>query len=81
MSDQPQGKSFSELLATEANYQKDTLVLATLEAFRKGEPSAIKLVTQALLDSQDEEERLPISDERFEQIITMAAKELSPGNK
>lgn len=75
MSDQ-QEKSFSELLAREANDQKDTLVLATLDAFRDGEPSAIKLVTQALLDSQDEEEKLPISDKRFEEIICLCADEI-----
>ena len=73
-------KTFSELLAESAQETKESLVLSTLQAFKDGEPGAIKLVMQALTDSQFKEEtNFPLTDERFKQIITMAADAISKG--
>lgn len=67
-------KSFSELLADEAKEQGPQLVTATIKAFKDGEPAAIKLVTTALLESQyTEQEKFPITDARFKEIICIAA--------
>lgn len=67
-------KSFSELLAERANTDKEQLVYATLQAFKDGDSNAMKLVTQALLDSQfSEESQLEISDGRFLEIICAIA--------
>lgn len=73
-------RTFSEQLAMAANREKTSLVSATLQAFREGEPSAIKLVTQALLESQfSEDQQFPVSDDRFKQIINLAAEAISEG--
>lgn len=70
----PRKKTFNELLALQANQDKSSLVLATIQAFKDGEPSAIKLVTQALLESQfSETNQLPITNERFEEIVCLIA--------
>ena len=67
-------KPFNELLAERANLDKDNLVAATLMAFKDGDASAMKLVTQALLDSQYVEEvQLVISDERLQEICCLIA--------
>lgn len=73
-------KTFNELLSQEAQNRKESLVFATIQAFKDGEPSAIKLVTQALVEAQfKEENQFPITDERFKQIITVAATAISEG--
>lgn len=72
--------SFNEALASTANQDKSSLVLATIDAFKKGEPSAIKLVTSALLEQQfTEESALPINDKRYIEIICLAADAFRAG--
>lgn len=73
-------KSFEELLAYQANEDKPALVLATLKAFREGEPSAFKMVSQALAEHRyNEENKFPIDDARFKHIITLAAEAIGRG--
>lgn len=75
-----QDKSFEELLAEQANEEKSSLVLATLKAFREGEPSAIKIVSSALLEHKyNEENKFPIPDERFKEVIQLAADAIRTG--
>lgn len=69
--------SFNELLAHEVTTNKLTYAQAILNAFKEGDPSAIKIVNQALLDSQySEEDVFPIDDKRFEEIVCLLADEL-----
>jgi len=68
--------SFSELLAHTANTpsQKESLVKSVLLQAQEGEASALKLISQALLDNQfNERETFSITDEKFEQIILLVA--------
>lgn len=70
-------KTFSQVLAEVANQDKTRLVAATIKAFTEGEPSAIKLVTQALVESRfKEEDNDLISDARFQEIICFIADSL-----
>ena len=69
-----EGQTFTQLLAERAEENKPQLVAATLQAFQEGEPSAIKLVTQALLESRfKEEDNDLINDEKFFEIIRLIA--------
>jgi len=71
--------TFNDLLVHQADVDKVDLVSAVLSAFKDGEPSAIKLVTQALLDAQyKEDEDFPLTNAQFNQVIQIAAQRLSP---
>lgn len=73
-------KSFNEILAEQADMQKDELVITTLEQFKKGDNSAFKMVSQALAEHKyNQENSFPISDERYKQIIEMAAQAIGTG--
>lgn len=74
--------SFSEALADEASkpQRKSTMISQLLAAFEKGEPSAIKVVTTAIIEHQySEENKFPINDTRFKEIILLAAEAVSNG--
>lgn len=71
-------KTFSDILVEGAQEQKSDLALAVLDSFKKGEPAAIKMVTQALLDSRyAENNEFPLTDEQYKQVIQLAARRLS----
>ena len=66
--------SFNELLAVTAESDKQSLILSIIRQAKEGEASAIKLISQAILENQyNEDERFPISDDRFKEIILLAA--------
>lgn len=66
--------SFEELLSIEANNNKGDIVAAILQAVRDGEPSALKIVSTAILNSQySEDKKFIISDDRFREIILVAS--------
>lgn len=67
--------SFSEAIAAAANepVKKNTLIQGLMAAFSKGESGAIKVVTNAIIEQQyNEENKFPITDDRFKQIIELA---------
>lgn len=69
-----ENKSLSELVADQAKEHLPELVTTLLASFREGEPSAIKFVTQALLENQySEEDKFPITNDRFKEIINIAS--------
>lgn len=71
-------KTYSELLAEEAQNDKASMVSATLKAFREGDSAAIKAVTKAIEDSKYAENKdFPLNDEQYQQIIQLAARRLS----
>jgi hypothetical protein len=73
-------KSFNEVLAKAVTDDKLTNVSAVMAQFRKGEAGAIKMVAQALSEHRyNEENSFPIDDERYKQIIEMAAKSIGTG--
>lgn len=73
-------KSFNEVLAKAITEDKLALVSSTLDQFRKGEAGAIKMVAQALSEHRyNEENSFPVSDDRYKQIIEMAAKAIGTG--
>lgn len=74
--------SFSEAIASAANEpsQKNSLIGGLLVAFGKGEPGAIKVVTNAIIEQQyNEENKFPVSDGRFKQIIELAYSAIQNG--
>jgi len=73
-------KTFSEILAEGADENKASLATATLQAFKEGDPSAIKLVMNALMEHKyNEENKFLIPDERFKEIIELAAGAIQRG--
>lgn len=73
-------KSFNEVLAKAVTDSKIQNVGAVMAQFRKGEAGAIKMVAQALSEHRhNEENSFPIDDERYKQIIQMAAESIGTG--
>lgn len=73
-------KSFNEVLAKAITEDKLENVSAVMAQFRKGEAGAIKMVAQALSEHRyNEENSFPIDDERYKQIIEMAAEAIGTG--
>lgn len=74
--------SFNELLAVTAEGDKESLILSIIRQAKDGEASAIKLISQVMLENQyNEDERFPISDDRFKEIITLAADRIRGGGE
>ena len=78
--DKFEGKSFDEVLASMASTPEEMGLLATaiLNSIKlTGDPSAFKIL-QATMERQgfSNERELPVSDERFKEIIKIAASRL-----
>ena len=73
-------RSFDEVLLKMVEQDKVSMVKNLIRAFNDGEPSAIKVVTNALLaSSSSEENNFPIEHERFKEIILLAAGRIKEG--
>ena len=67
-------KTFEELLVEEAGTQRYSMVNSLIKAFQENDPTAIKYVTQVLISNKyNEENKFPLTEQRFEEIICYAA--------
>lgn len=73
----PEELTFEQYLARLGENNKEGLAHAVLEAARKQDPTAFRLLEKAFESSRfQKEEKVKISAEQFKQIIKLAAERL-----
>lgn len=71
---------FNQILTLKVKQEQVELAHAVIEAFKQGDSNAIKLVMQNLIDARGtEEQQLPITDDRFKEIICLVADAFRAG--
>ena len=76
--EQFEGKQFDEVLAVMADQEKELLAAAVIRQIKStADPSSMKILLAALeKQGFSSEKEIPISDERFKEIIRVAASRI-----